>query len=411
MRSSARIRCTGLPCHLPALAPAPSCGRHPESRCGRTRGFSLVELLVAIAIGLVIVAATSSMLVTSNRSNAELARSGQINESGRFALQILSDRVSQAGFWGGWIPAFDDLTTSGAPTDYPAAYTDAVAAKSTDAIPDPCKTYANWSDQYKMNVVGIAVQAYDAAPSGCTLIVADRQPGTDVLVVRGVEPCVAGSTGCTAPTAAEVFLQKNRCTSSSATYALSAASADLTLQKLNCLATADRFRYVSAIFYVRNYSATAGDGIPTLMMSEFRLSGGTIQHNPAQALIPGIQGFRVELGIDNLSKSGGSVNQSVAVAWANATNLTNPTNRGDGLADTWVTCTTASPCTLAQLTNVVAVRLHLLVRSETTTSGYTDNKTYTLASSSVGPFNDGFRRRVYSQTVRVQNVAIRRETP
>lgn len=397
------------------------------------RGFSLVELLVAIAIGLVIVAATTSMLVSSNRSNAELARSGQINESGRFALQIMGDAVARAGFWGGWIPGFDDLRTTGTPTDYPAAVpagttVDVATSTNTPAIPNPCKSYTYWSAQYRTNIIAIPVQVYDAVPAGCSAIVTNLQSGTDVLVVRGVEPCVAGSAGCTSLSAGEVILQRGLAFSagkcaSTATYVMSSASADLNLRKIscttaasavscNCDSSADGFRYVSTIFYVRDYSVTAGDGIPTLMMSQFGLSGATIQHNTAQAIIPGVQGFRVDVGIDNLSKSGGTVDQTQAVSWVDSTNLTSPTNRGDGLPDAWTRCTTASPCTVAQLTNAVALRLSVLVRSETVTSGYSDTKTYTLgAASAAGPFNDSFRRRVYTQTVRLNNVAIRRETP
>lgn len=388
------------------------------------RGFSLVELLVAIAIGLVIVAATTSMLVTANRSNAELARSGQINESGRFALQIMANEVVRAGFWGRWIPAFDELTTTGTPGDYPVATVNPTAATGTAAIPDPCKAYADWQNiaQYKTNLIGIPVQVYEVAASGvspvCSSVVSSPQANTDILIVRGVEPCVAGSTGCTALNSGEVFFQRAMCSLESG-YVMSAASAALNLRRPNpadpttCIASlADRFRFVSTIFYVRSFSSAAGDGIPTLMMSQFGLSGGTYQHNTAQAIIPGVQGFRVELGVDNLSKSGGAVNQQVAISWADSTNLTTPTNRGDGVPDTWVRCTAAADCTVAQLTNAVAVRLHLLVRAETPTTGYTDGKTYTLgAASAVGPFNDSVRRRVYTQTVRVQNVSMRRETP
>lgn len=390
------------------------------------RGISLVELLVAIAIGLVIVAATTSMLVTANRSNAELARSGQINESGRFALQIMANEVSRAGFWGGWIPAFDELTTTGVPTDYPTAVSTGTPA-DTPAIPDPCKTYTDWSNQYRTNLVGIPVQVYEVPASAvspvCASLLSSPLANTDILIVRGVEPCQAGPAGCTPHSPAEVFFQRSLC-GTERVYVMTHLTASLTQNKRDCAAgtapTAGQttvldppsYRFVSTVFYVRSFSVTAGDGIPTLMMSQFGLSGASYQHNTAQPLIPGVQGFRVELGVDNLSKSGGAVNQQAALSWADSTNLTTPTNRGDGVPDTWVRCTSTAACSLAQLTNVVAVRLNLLVRAETATNGYTDTKIYSLgAASAVGPFNDSVRRRVYTQTVSVQNVALRRETP
>jgi type IV pilus assembly protein PilW len=60
----------------------------------------------------------------------------------------------------------------------------------------------------------------------------------------------------------------------------------------------------------------------------------------------------------------------------------------------------------------VALRLNVLVRSESQARGITDTKTYTLGTAgSLTPFNDAFVRRVYTQTVRVHNVSMRRETP
>ncbi len=44
---------------------------------------------------------------------------------------------------------------------------------------------------------------------------------------------------------------------------------------------------------------TADDGIPTLVRSEFDLADGTLAHQAAVPLIEGIEGFRVEFGIDN----------------------------------------------------------------------------------------------------------------
>ena len=90
--------------------------------------------------------------------------------------------------------------------------------------------------------------------------------------------------------------------------------------------------------------------------------------------------------------------------------LIKPTNRGDGAPDSWVRCDTGG-CTADQLSNAVAVRLHVLARSEQAASDYRDTATYSLAGSTLGPFNDGYRRHVFVQTVRLHNVSSRRETP
>jgi type IV pilus assembly protein PilW len=185
------------------------------------------------------------------------------------------------------------------------------------------------------------------------------------------------------------------------------------LRQRQCGATqAERRRFLSNIYYIRDFAVTAGDGIPTLVRSTFDWNGTALVQQPAVAMVEGIQGFRVELGIDNLSETGAAVNYAQAVTWADPTTRTTATNRGDGTPDgAFISCTTAVPCTLAQLMNVTAVKLYVLVRSREPTPGFTDTKTYQLGGTAMGPFNDGFKRHVYTYTMRLPNIYGRRQTP
>ena len=98
-----------------------------------------------------------------------------------------------------------------------------------------------------------------------------------------------------------------------------------------------------------------------------------------------------------------------------------PTNRGDGNPDEFVRCTNAVPCTAAQLTDVVAVKMFLLVRNSEASPGYRDGKSYCLASyqadgscpaaSLTAASNDGYKRHLFSTTVRLTTISGRRETP
>ena len=100
----------------------------------------------------------------------------------------------------------------------------------------------------------------------------------------------------------------------------------------------------------------AGDGIPTLVRSEFDLVGGTLAHQPPVALIEGIDAIRVEFGIDDVSATGAAVDYTTAIDWVDPDLKTRATNRGDGIPDgDFVRCTTATPCTAAQLMNATAV--------------------------------------------------------
>jgi type IV pilus assembly protein PilW len=95
-------------------------------------------------------------------------------------------------------------------------------------------------------------------------------------------------------------------------------------------------------------------------------------------------------------------------------------NRGDGIPDgDFVRCDSLTPCeafdatnAVPDLVNVTAVRIYVLARSREPTPGYVDTKTYTLGSApAIGPFDDGFKRHVYTTTVRLPNVSGRRERP
>jgi type IV pilus assembly protein PilW len=63
------------------------------------------------------------------------------------------------------------------------------------------------------------------------------------------------------------------------------------------------------------------------------------------------------------------------------------------------------------LANVVAVKLHLLARNLEATPGYTDSKSYQLSGPPIAAANDGFKRHVFSTTVRLVNPSARREAP
>lgn len=416
--------------------------RRPPS--GPEAGFTLVELMISMVLGLFIVLALVTLLINVNRNNSELAKTNRIIENGRFALQLLQADLSHAGYWGGFVPQFDELAMTTAPTDRPQDYLAVVTA-----VPDPC---ANWADlaanadplvfpNYKRNLIGISVQAYGipaVVPSPTVPVCGDKvvapQPNTDVVFLRHVETCAVGETGCTGFAANELYFQVARCgnTAPSPAYALAQYNAlnENTLFPLRVRAVApltcataafaEKRKYVSNLYYVRRYAVTDGDNVPTLMRRQFSCASGTCGWGDAQAMIEGIESFKVELGIDNVSDSGATLTTAsfdAAVSWLNAANLTSPTNRGDGFPDTYVGCTAAAPCSAFQLMNTVAVKIYILARSENKSPGYTDGKSYCLASTcptaatKLGPFDDGYKRHLFQQVVRLVNVSGRRETP
>jgi type IV pilus assembly protein PilW len=384
----------------------PHTRKRGSSGSTRQAGVGLVEIMVSVTIGLVIVAALTAMFVGTSRNNREMASANTMIENGRFAIQLLEEDVIHAGYLGAFVPGFDDQTSLAVPGDVPAA------------VPDPCLAYVSWNNTYINELLGIPMQAYDTA-AVCTGIVTNKLANTDVLVVRHLETCAAGEAGCGAETASKLYMQTSLCDTDAAPKYVMGLSGAVAFDRHTRVCAGGTFaeirRFISHIYYIRNYAVTAGDGIPTLMRADF--DSPAVGTDPAfQAAVPlveGIDGFSVEFGIDDVSVTGDAVDYTTATNWEDPTEKTRATNRGDGIPDgDYVRCTAGSPCTAGQLMNVTSAKIYVLARSREPTRGYVDSKTYTLgAGPTLGPYNDDFKRHVYSTTVRLPNIAGRRARP
>lgn len=350
-------------------------------------GFSLVELMVAGTISLLMMVAVLQLLLDIARTNEEMARSNAQMENGRFALQMIGHDLMHAGFWDGYIPQYDDLIS----TDVPAYPTQFLA-------PEPCASFAGLTLTGKENLLRMPVQSFSAMPSTCTSSLSGYKAGTDVLVVRYASTCVAGAAGCPDVEVDRVYFQTTTCSASSP-YSFVLDTAGFTLTKMDCASLADRRLLVSHIYYVTNDN--------TLMRAHF--VGGTSEWQ-AQPLVDGVEYMAVELGVDNLSDANQAVNYAQAVSWVDPLTKRTPQNRGDGEPDDAFVRCPSTGCSIDQLLNVVAAKIHLLVRNPQPTPGYTDGKSYTLGSVSLAP-GGSFKRHLYSTSIRLHNVAGRRETP
>lgn len=341
-------------------------------------GFTLVELMVSMAIGLLIVLALITLLVNVNRNNREMAKTNRQIENGRFALQVLQNDVVHAGFWGR--------------LGYTMAPAPAYAAPT--AIPNPC-VVSGWDATYKSNLLAIPVQGFanGSTLAGCN--VTGVLASSDVLVVSHANTCTAGSANCDGGADTGPHIQVSACRTAvppEAMYVIDSPAippaAEFPLKEKDCATIAARRKLVSNIYYLAN-----SNNLPTLM----RVSLINGAYSTPQPLIEGIEAFRLEYGIDTLGRNGNAIDLT-----------TTPPNLGDGSADTFVSC---APCTLDQLANIVAVKIHVLARNLEATPGYTDSKSYQLGATTIAAANDGFKRHVFSTTVRLINPSGRREAP
>ena len=66
----------------------------------KSRGFTMLELLIAAALGLLLIAALVQLLAGSSRGNAELSGQARLQESARHAVALLSRSARNAGYLG-----------------------------------------------------------------------------------------------------------------------------------------------------------------------------------------------------------------------------------------------------------------------------------------------------------------------
>lgn len=68
------------------------------TRASRQRGLTLIELMVSLVIGLVLAVVASSTYLYSKQAYNAVSENSQLEENGRFALNLLARNVQSAGF-------------------------------------------------------------------------------------------------------------------------------------------------------------------------------------------------------------------------------------------------------------------------------------------------------------------------
>lgn len=318
------------------------------------QGASLIELMVAMTLGLVIVAGTTAIFVSNSRTQDELLKAHQQLENGRYAAALMTEDFRNAGY----LAQFD-------PSKLP-----------TPVNPDPCAT-----DLPSLRAaLAMPVQGVNDAASvpGC---IGDVKAGTDIVVMRRVSACAVGDTGCEPIVENAIYLQASGCNSETelgsgdpSTYVvLDRDPAAFDRTKVDCTAPAPLYQYQVNIYFVaQNYKP--GDGIPTLKRAELGPSGFSIV-----PLVDGIENLQVEYGVDS---------------------VTAPT----GMAAVF----TSDPGSAEAWRRTVAARIHILARNTSSSIGFVDTKTYHVGPQVVFKptgVEATYKRHVFDAAVRVNNTA------
>jgi type IV pilus assembly protein PilW len=306
------------------------------------RGFTLIELIVSLGLGLAFVAGSVAIFIQINCSMNQDEEISRVLENGRYVVRVMTRDIAMSGFWG----KFLDVETT---TEHASV-----------AIGTDCGDGVNpWAmDLQGMEFLNNANAATTAAAFEC-LPSADIVTGSDILAVKRM---VDTATADADLISNQMYMRTNGI--SAQMFLGGAASTPPSLG-----GTEVNWAYMPQIYYLRDYSVSASDGIPTLCRATLNRSFPPAMTN--ECLVDGVENIQIEFGVDT---------------------------DDDFIANYYI----AAPSS-AELFDAVAVRLYVLVRSVNQVPSYTNDKTYTIGSTTVAVANDGFFRRVFSTTLMLRN--------
>lgn len=404
-----------------------STGRRSGPPAKVQRGFTIVELMIGVALGLLLTTVLLALFVNVSQSSQEQFKAAEQIENGRFATDQLATDLRHAGFYGEFslLPSVSGFAT----------------------LPDPCvaPVEGNVVKATTDSPLAFYVQGYDAAtvtgsasvPATCATWIdsSSLKAGSDIVVVRRlntiplIDPPDATNNAPTipvtaaTPVAGEVFVQttsttldvqygggvqiaypqgkatgtcllsdeKNAKNAVSTLFRKDYAYAQTVAAGATRCNTAAHIRklHVHVYFVAKcrtglgtngNCSGAAGeDTIPTLKRLELTTDGVA----PTMTLVPlveGIEFMKVRYGLDT---------------------------NNDGIIDS----TVATPSSMADWQNVLMAEVRLLARN-TDTSAYTDTKTYDLGAYTFTPSGSAakYKRHLFTQQIYITNVGGRRES-
>lgn len=332
----------------------------------RQSGFGLIELMVAMAIGLLMLLGILTMFTWVSQARVALDKTSEQLENGRYVTQLLSDEVQMAGFYG--VPQ---------------------VAAEVFTNPTPCATVLadlQFGFIANKNTKPVPVYGYSA---GSTLpaCLSSALAGSEALVVRRVAttPILATSVGSGS---AGMYVQASSCSSDTQILKTGKTAGDFSgtplLRQKDCATAATSvWPYIS-----RTYFLSAPSGVPTLSVAE--LINNSITVTP---LAEGVEDMHLSYGLDFDADGSPDCFADDLAAVAQPTQ-----------------CTSWAGSELDKWSNVTAVSMRFLVRSTETFRGWTDTRTYDLGRAAAsGPFNDAYKRQVFSVAIPLPNVGGPRE--
>ncbi len=311
---------------------------------GRAAGVTLVELLVAMTIGLVLIIGATQVYVDSHTAYAVNDTTARLQENARYALSVLEPDVRMSGNWG--LTNFSDgIGGKALPTDAQLAL--GAPAASTCGVNFPL-------------LLGLPVQGTNDSYTATCAANSAAMPNADTITVRRASAITVPPATASGP----LRICSTRTSGVLVTDITGAFCQDVNAQINNLIVN---------LYYVDQSSSQAG--VPSLRRKALN-AGPAFQDDE---IVPGVEDLQVQYGVDltaGVGATGGAATEYL--------------NAGATLTNLLTSVTTPA--------QIVSVRIWLLVRSDAPESGFTDDRIYEYGDRLVQNGTTGDLTRVADNT-------------
>jgi len=317
-------------------------------------GFSMVELLVAMVVGLIIVSGAFSLHSTSRKAQIKSEVQMDMVADARFAIEMIAYDLRHAGMWGG--------TNKDGLIDCKSTDDACTATSSGDTPPSAMANDCAVGWYYNLSLPVFATNNDNPYEATCIPASEGYVDNTDVLEIR-----YANSNVPTALLANQAYVRSNfingRIFIGTTAPVIEAYDSDpLTLNH-------ELHAYT---YYISDHTDTEDDGIPSLRRVSL-VNSPTLQ---TQTLISGVVDLQVQFGLDA---------------------------DGDMEIDRYV-----DPDDVAsdQWSDVYAVKIWLLMRSDEQQEGIDTTKSFSIAGAAAADFGgqDDYRYFLVTSVVDLRNL-------
>lgn len=356
----------------------------------RMRGFTLIELMIGITIGLIVLLGLTVFFSSNSRNQHDLERSIVRMENSRFALDTLTEDLMHAGYYAQHVPPSGVTVQAIVPCPEPLI------------PPNPDNPW-NLGWNAAATRMPPAVQGFvadeDDGTQDCLTGLRDKVDKTEVITVTHAEtgdpdPDLRDETETTdlyiQTKGSDANTQTTSCATDPQVIVATGPASNFVLKNAACNTFNNVHRLSQRTYFLSKCNdCTNNDGIPSLKRVE-RIGGGFVVNTVAE----GVEQLQFEYGVD--TNNDGQVDEVRAFA---------------GI-------TGAAPYLWS---NVVAVRVHMLTRSSLPDPGHDETRRFEMGSITYKLKTDpvetgdppllpaGFKRTLLTTTVPLTNVAGRRE--